>query len=124
MIGREFDRAEFDAMIFDKCNMIHTCFMSISIDVIFVNRSNIVCGLKESLMPWQPWVRCREAFFTLELPVGVISKTGTTIGDIVDLQAELSDAVLNKNNEKTFMEAVKPAIPFVAEESNDENILS
>jgi uncharacterized protein len=116
MIGRDFEQTEFDAMIFERCNMIHTCFMSISIDVIFVNRSNIVCGLRESLGPWHPFVRCGDAYFTLEVPIGTICGTGTGIGDIVDLQAELSGAVLNKKKNEDFMGAVNAAIPFVAEE--------
>lgn len=113
MIGREFDKADFDAMVFEQCNMIHSCFMSISIDVVFVNCSNIVCGLKESLAPWHPFVRCGKAYFTLELPTGTISGTGTSIGDIVDLRAELDSETLKKNNE-TFMGAANVAIPFVA----------
>ena len=116
MIGREFEKAIFDAMVFEHCNMIHTCFMANSIDVIFVNRSNFVCGLKKSLRPWQPFVRCGGAHFTLELPPGTISNTGTTIGDVVDLQAELiSEKLKNKENED-FMGAVNPAIPLIAEE--------
>jgi uncharacterized membrane protein (UPF0127 family) len=116
MIGHEFEKSEFDAMCFERCNMIHTCFMSINIDVIFVNRSNIVCGLRESLAPWHPFIRCGNAYFTLELPTGIICKTGTSIGDIVDLQAELSSAVLDKIKTENFMGATNTAIPFVAEE--------
>ncbi len=116
MIGRDFDKAIFDAMVFERCSMIHTCFMSSSIDVIFVNRSNFVCGLKESLRPWQPFIRCSGAYFTLELPDGTINGTGTTIGDVVDLQAELVNENLNKKENEDFMGAVNPAIPLIAEE--------
>lgn len=116
MIRRNFEQSEFDAMVFEHCNMIHTCFMSCSIDVIFINRSNFVCGLKTSLRPWQPFIRCGEAHFTLELPVGTISATGTAIGDIVDLQAELVSNSLKKKDNEDFMVAVNPAIPLIAEE--------
>ena len=113
MIGRKFDNVDFDAMIFERCNMIHSCFMTISIDVIFVDSSNIVCGVKESLAPWRPFVRCGDAYFTLELPTGTICGTGTSIGDVIDLRAELDSETLKKQNE-TFMAAANVAIPFVA----------
>ncbi len=90
MIGRTFCGSGFDAMVFSRCNMIHTLFMSIKIDVVFVTRDNIICGLKKALPPWLPLVRCGKAFTALELPEGTIELTGTQLGDIVDLCGELT----------------------------------
>ncbi|MEI8246892.1 MAG: DUF192 domain-containing protein [Lentisphaerota bacterium] len=101
MIGRTFSGADFDAMVFSNCNTIHTMFMSVRIDVVFVTRDNIVCGLKKALPPWMPFVRCCNALTTLELPEGTIDLTGTQIGDIVDLCGVLtaeSEQKLKENN--------------------------
>ncbi len=101
MIGRSFRDADFDAMVFSNCNSIHTMFMSIRIDVVFVTPDNIICGLKKALPPWMPFVRCGKAFTTLELPEGTIDLTGTRIGDIVDLCGVLtaeSEQKLKDNN--------------------------
>ena len=48
MIGREFGEA-FDAMVFSACNAIHTFFMKIPLDVLFLNRENTVVAQRSSL---------------------------------------------------------------------------
>ncbi|MDD3119770.1 MAG: DUF192 domain-containing protein [Victivallales bacterium] len=88
MIGREF--RGFDGMVFNRCNAIHTMFMSIDLDVVFMDRENRVCEICEQLPPWRPVVRSRRAVTVIELPVGTIAGTGTRVGDILDLNAELS----------------------------------
>ncbi len=101
MIGRSFLGTDFDAMVFSNCNTIHTMFMSVRIDVVFVTRDNIICGLKQALPPWRPFIRCGKAFTTIELPEGTIDLTGTRIGDIVDLCGVLtkeSEQMLKANN--------------------------
>ena len=63
---------------------IHTCGMSYSIDVVILDRNNIVRKIKENLLPnrlffWNP------LFDTvLELPAGTISKLKLHIGDGLD----------------------------------------
>ena len=113
MIGRDFTASDFDAMVFENCNMIHSCFMSIALDVIFVSRDNIVCGLKENLSPWHPFIRCGNAYFTLELPSGTISRTQTALGNILDLRAELDGQILNEVEKQDFMGTVNVVIPLI-----------
>ena len=88
MIGRRFD--DFDAMIFNRCNSIHTMFMSIKIDVLFLNSENIICDFRKELVPWIPFVKVRNAQSVIELPAGVIEKTEIEIGNCIDLNAELT----------------------------------
>lgn len=110
MIGRTFCGSGFDAMVFSRCNMIHTLFMSIKIDVVFVTRDNIICGLRKALPPWLPLVRCSKAFTTLELPEGTIELTGTQLGDIVDLCGELTPETERELKEANL--AVESIISF------------
>ncbi len=88
MIGRNFEN--FDAMVFDRCNCIHTLLMSITIDVLFVNRDNVVCELRKSLKPWRPFIRSGKAISVIELPQGAIEKSETKIGDVLNLNAEVT----------------------------------
>ena len=36
MIGRRFVPGEFDAMVFERCSSIHSCWMGIPIDAVFL----------------------------------------------------------------------------------------
>ncbi len=63
---------EFDGLILDPCNSIHTFFMLMPIDVIFLNKHNQVVRFYESLPPWR---MTRISFSTkrvIELPAGVV----------------------------------------------------
>lgn len=103
MIGRDF--INFDAMIFENCNSIHTMFMSIDLDVLFIDSENRICAVRKSMKPWRICARCASAITVIELPAGTIENTGTDTGDFIDLKSELSDergsSVLNKELIKT-----------------------
>ncbi len=69
-------------MLIDPCPSVHTWFMSIPIDVIFLDRENRVVGLRRNMKPFRMAGAWRGAR-TLELPVGTIAATGTSVGDSV-----------------------------------------
>ena len=62
---------------------IHTLFMRIPIDVLFVDRADVVVGLREAMPPWRPYagVSPTRGHYVVELPVGAIGATGTAVGD-------------------------------------------
>ncbi len=75
-------------------NGIHMMFMRFPIDCVFLGRpaaedgSRTVVAVRRALPPWRGIVwYVRGAHGTLELPVGAIERTGTTIGDRVLLEA-------------------------------------
>ncbi len=112
MIARDF--RDFDAMVFNNCACIHTMFMSIPIDVLFVDRENKICGLRKNLMPWIPFARGPGAISVIELPMGTIERTDTEKGDILDLNAELTEKAKVELLSKEFATAAHPAMPFEA----------
>jgi hypothetical protein len=64
---------------------IHTFGMKYTIDVLILDKRNRVFGMKENLKPnniflWNPQYET-----ILELPEGIIKKTKTEIGDILEL---------------------------------------
>lgn len=85
MIGRSFH--EFDAMVFGDCSAIHTFFMRIPIDVIFLDRENTVLKICRSLKPWRPAILARGGKTVIELPAGALNFSGTMPGDRLDLDA-------------------------------------
>lgn len=83
MIGRRFGEP-FDALIFERCNAIHTFFMSIEIDVAFADASGKICGLRNRLRPWRvSW--CGAARKVVELPAGALAASETVTGDELEL---------------------------------------
>jgi hypothetical protein len=90
MIGRSF--GDFDAMVFHHCGAIHTLGMGMPIDVLFVDPENRICALRQGLVPWVPFVRASRAVAVIELPAGTIARTNSETGDILDLNAELTEA--------------------------------
>lgn len=109
MIGKSFD--SFDAMVFYRCKSIHTIFMSMKIDVLFVDSENIICEIRERLLPWKPLVRCSKATTVIELPSGRVEKVGAEVGDVIDLNAELTKET-EKKLRASIIQAPEAAIPL------------
>lgn len=70
------------------CHGVHTFAMRFPIDVIYLDRESTVVHLQQELKPWRmAAVRIRAAS-VLELPVGTVHQSGTTLGDQVDIFLE------------------------------------
>ena len=96
MIGRRFEPEGIDAMIFPRCNAIHTMWMSIPIDVVFLDADAEVAGLCAGLKPWRLPVSCRRAVTVIELPAGRIAESGTEVGHHLNLNSTLSPEMIEK----------------------------
>ena len=83
MIGRKFD--SFDAMIFPRCPAVHTFFMSMPIDIVFLSSENRILALYHNVKPWKACIRCAGASQTIELPAGTLQRTGAECDDLLDL---------------------------------------
>ena len=71
MIGRDFG-PEMDAMVFPRCSAVHTFFMRIELDVLFLDAAGTVVGVARQLPPWRPWAGARHAVTTVEFPAGML----------------------------------------------------
>ena len=69
-------------------NSIHTFFMKFPIDLVFVSSQGQVKHVVKNMKPWKivvaPLLLPTDC---LELPAGTIEKTGTSIGDILSVEA-------------------------------------
>ncbi len=70
---------------------IHTFFMRLAIDVLFVDRADRVVGLREAMPPGRPFagVAPWRGRYVIEMPAGVIAATGTAPGDQLVLSPPL-----------------------------------
>lgn len=71
MIGRHFTET-MDAMIFPRCNAVHMLFMSMPLDVLFLDRENRVVRIVRSLRPWHPGIFAPGSVTTVEFPAGAL----------------------------------------------------
>lgn len=74
-----------EGMLLRPCAAVHTFFVPVSLDVLFLSRHGSVLGLRPDLEPWRV-AACRGAYQTVELPAGTIRRTGTEIGDQMRLE--------------------------------------
>ena len=93
LIGKRFSPA-LDGMVFDRCNAIHTFFMRYLIDVIFADEKYRVLKTVPTFPPWRPFLACKNAFYVIELPAGMLEATATAPGDQLDLTGALSPETL------------------------------
>jgi uncharacterized membrane protein (UPF0127 family) len=62
------------------CEGVHTFFMKFAIDVVYLNKKREVVKLRPN-MGKSRLSLCLKAHSVLELPAGMIAKTGTQVGD-------------------------------------------
>lgn len=60
---------------------IHMFFMRFPIDVLFVDKQDVVVSLHEAMQPNRSLASAWRARYVIELPAHVISATGTQVGD-------------------------------------------
>ncbi|HUK26147.1 MAG TPA: DUF192 domain-containing protein [Terriglobales bacterium] len=63
---------------------VHTFAMRFPIDVIYLDRGNVVVHLEQNLRPWRVAPVRRRAVSVLELPDSTLRSTGTSLGDQIE----------------------------------------
>ncbi len=71
---------------------IHTIGMKFPIDVVFLNRANVVVGLISELAPYRISSINLRGYSVMELPAATIKKSRTELGDQLEISlAEVSE---------------------------------
>lgn len=68
-------------MMFEGANWIHTTFMSIPIDVVYVDKHMKIVKIDHSLRPWRFAAPVFKARTAIELQAGLAQKKQLTVGD-------------------------------------------
>lgn len=75
-----------EGLIITKCNSIHMFFMRFAIDVIFIDKKDVVVGMVRKIRPNRLSKIYWKAVSAIEVPVGVIDASETEVGDQLLLQ--------------------------------------
>lgn len=85
LMGRR-DLPEGSGLLFAPCRGVHTHFMRFPIDLVFVAIApggGRVLHVREAMRPFRAdWT---SSDLVIELPAGTVARTGTTVGDLLDL---------------------------------------
>ncbi|HEY3489383.1 MAG TPA: DUF192 domain-containing protein [Candidatus Deferrimicrobiaceae bacterium] len=81
-----------DGLWISPCDAVHTLGMRYPIDLVFIDGSGVVVGCCPGLPPNRISPRYRKACGVLELPAGMLARTGTEPGDRVRFEAPRDDA--------------------------------
>jgi uncharacterized membrane protein (UPF0127 family) len=74
------------------CRGVHTLALHCPLDVIYLDRAGYVVDIQAAVKPWRFTPIHLRAASVLELPSGVIQRTGTVIGDQIEIvQANLPE---------------------------------
>ncbi|HVW10780.1 MAG TPA: DUF192 domain-containing protein [Bryobacteraceae bacterium] len=65
------------------CEGVHTFFMKFALDLVYLDKKNVVRKVVGNVRPWRASV-CLRAHSVVELPVGVVAGSGTRKGDRVE----------------------------------------
>jgi uncharacterized membrane protein (UPF0127 family) len=59
--------------------------MRFPIDVLFVDQAGKVCHMIRPMVPWRTSKIVRQSKLVVELPAGTIERTGTELGDTIEI---------------------------------------
>ena len=79
LLGREELLSEMFFWI-RPCSSVHTCFMRVAIDLVYLDKRQNILKLVSGLRPWK-FSGCVGASSVLELAEGQVEKLGLSIGD-------------------------------------------
>lgn len=75
-----------DGLLITRSTSIHTCFMRIPIDVLFVNRYDRIVDIEENMPAWRARIGHGGARYVIEVPAGTVARTNTKVGDQLDVE--------------------------------------
>lgn len=77
------------ALLLAPCFMVHTAFMHVPIDIVFVDRRGNVRHLLRRVAPWR-FAASARAYATIELPAGTLDTHDVIVGDRLCLGVAMS----------------------------------
>jgi len=85
---RDRDLADGDGLWIMPCNSIHSIAMKFVFDAVFLDRDLKVVHLMPEMKPWRISAIKFSAHTVLELPAGMIARSGTALGDQFEMRKE------------------------------------
>lgn len=82
MIGAPF--RGYDALVIPNCRSVHTWFMGVSLDLVFVDGEGNVRGMVPNARPWRWFLGPQGAHSVIELPAGALCGIAVSVGDSLE----------------------------------------
>lgn len=76
---------EGEALILLPSNSIHSFFMRFTIDALFLDKNKKIVGILPSFKPFRISPVYFNSILVIELPDGIIEKTQTKLGDVLEI---------------------------------------
>ena len=73
-------------LLLRHCSSIHTFWMRIPIDAVYLDRTLCVKAIDVALKPWRAGTIRRHVRHVLELPAGTAVRLGLRVGDILAIK--------------------------------------
>jgi uncharacterized protein len=70
-------------LIIMPCSSIHTQFMRFPIDILYVNKQDVIIGIDRGLRPWRIGRFYKKVHYVVELPAG--GAEGCQVGDKLEI---------------------------------------
>ena len=80
LLGRR-SLAGDEGLLLTPCTSVHTFFMRFPIDILYLDREQVVVKAVRALRPFRLSACLKGGRSTLELPAGAIEASGTQVGD-------------------------------------------
>ncbi|MCP4176493.1 MAG: hypothetical protein GY756_01900 [bacterium] len=81
---------EYDAVVFQNCNFIHTVFTLDNYDIVFATPDNKICKIITNIKLTHPAHYSISANSIVCLQANIVKNSNSKLGDIIDLNAEIS----------------------------------
>jgi len=91
LLGRE-SLAAGEGMWIVPCEAVHTLGMRFAIDLVYLDRNNMVMKIRHGVPPWR-MSACFSAHSVLELASGSVRRTGTMPGDRLEITLQGSQVL-------------------------------
>lgn len=85
------DLPEGHGIVIEPCRGVHCMFMSIPIDVIYVDKQHCVIALDRAMQPWAVGKIYGASRYVIEAPAGTIDRTRTEVGDQLKLIQQFTE---------------------------------
>ncbi|MDV3428406.1 MAG: DUF192 domain-containing protein [Bacillota bacterium] len=73
------------SMYINPCGQIHTFFMNYDIDVLYLDKNNVILDIDESIKPGKIGKKVKGAAAVIELQGGKIRKSNIKIGQAIEI---------------------------------------
>jgi uncharacterized protein len=85
LMGRK-ELSPDEAIVFPKCNSIHTFFMRIPIDVVVLDPKGTVLSVEENMAPWRLMLPRRGASHIIEMKAFRSKELGIRAGSLLEME--------------------------------------